>query len=296
MKTPHERRGGARPAIPPDAEVRPADGPDDRSGASSAVADLPSADGESAADLSTRQKRLLSKAAYRARRSADDAFREKERERVKEWRLKNPDKTRAQKQAARSANYHRPFVAIDSEGQNYPGDDILYDGVRYPKHDTYLWGVAADDDRPPLWLSAAETHGLDKRPLDAIQILDWLLGLPEQFGPAVFVMFSFGYDITQILKHLPYEKAWQTEKRETCPDKDGNKRPIGHAPVFWKNYAISYIKGKSFDSWRLADPDRPYIGGKINRSRISEFMTSSDFSSRHLARSQRAWSRAGARP
>ena len=55
----------------------------------------------------------------------------------------NPDKTRAQKQKARSANYHRPFVAIDSEGQNYPGDDIFYDGVRYPQHGTYLWGAAA---------------------------------------------------------------------------------------------------------------------------------------------------------
>ena len=72
-----------------------------------------------------RQKRLLSKAAYRARRSADDAFRESERQRAREWRRKYPDKTRAQKRAARSANYHRPFVAIDSEGQNYPGADSL---------------------------------------------------------------------------------------------------------------------------------------------------------------------------
>ncbi len=171
MKTPHKRRDGARPAVPPDVESRPADGPDHRSDTPSANADLPSADRQSAPDLNPRQKRLLSKAAYRARRSAHDAFREKERERVKEWRLKNRDKTRAQKRKARSVNYHRPFVAIDSEGQNYP-DDIVYDGVRYPKHETYLWGAAADDDRPPLWLSAAETHGLEKRPLDAIQILD----------------------------------------------------------------------------------------------------------------------------
>ena len=156
---------------------------------SSAHADPLSADGQSAPNLSPRQKRLASKAAYRARRSADDAFREKKRERVKEWRLNNRDKTRARKRKARSANYHRPFVAIDSEGQNYPDDDILYDGVRYPKHETYLWGAAADDDRPPLWLSSADTRGLDKRPLDAIPILDWLLSLPEQFGPALPVMF-----------------------------------------------------------------------------------------------------------
>ena len=152
----------------------------------------------------------------------------RERQRAREWRRKYPDKARAQKRKARSENYHRPFVAIDAEGQNYPGADIVYDGVRYPRHDTYLWGAAADDGRPPSWLMAAETSGLDKRPLDAVQILDWLLSLPEQFGPAVFVMFSFGYDITQILKHLPYEKAWQIEKRETYPDRNGTQK--AHRP------------------------------------------------------------------
>jgi hypothetical protein len=136
-----------RPAVPPDVESRPADGPDDQSVTSSARADPPSADGQSAPNLSPRQKRLASKAAYRARRSADEALREKERERVKAWRLQNRDKTRAQKQKARSANYHRPFVAIDSEGQDYSDDGILYDGVRHAQHATYLWGAAADDGR-----------------------------------------------------------------------------------------------------------------------------------------------------
>ena len=213
-----------------------------------------------------RQKRLLSKAAYRARRFADSAFREAERQRVRVWRRKNPDKARAHKRAARSANYHRPFVAIDSEGQNYPGADIVYDGVRYPRHDPYLWGAAADDGRPPSWLVAAETSGLDKRPLDAVQILDSLLGLPDLFGPAVFVMFSFGYDITQILRHLPYEKAWQIEKRETYSDRKDQRRRIAHSPVLWKGYAISYVKGKSLDVWRLADPEKPYRGKKLHTS------------------------------
>ena len=213
-----------------------------------------------------RQKRLLSKAAYRARRSADRAFREAERQRVRVWRRKYPDKARAQKRKARAENYHRPFVAIDAEGQNYPGADIVYDGVRYPRHDTYLWGAAADDGRPPSWLMASETSGLDKRPLDAVQILDWLLSLPERFGPAVFVMFSFGYDITQILKHLPYEKAWQIEKRETYSDQKDKRRRIAHSPVLWKGYAISYVKGKSLDVWRLADPEKPYRGKKLHTS------------------------------
>jgi hypothetical protein len=213
-----------------------------------------------------RQKRLRSKAAYRARRSDDDTFREAERHRVKEWRRKRPDKVKAQKKKARAENYHRPIIPIDAEGQEYPGADIVYDGVRYPQHDTYLWGAAADDGRPPSWLMAAETSGLDKRPLDAIQILDWLLSLRDQFGRAVFIMFSFGYDITQILKHLPYEKAWEIEKRQTYPDRNGNSRRVAHSPVLWKGYAIGYVKGKSFDVWRLADPEKPYRGKKLHTS------------------------------
>jgi hypothetical protein len=211
-----------------------------------------------------RQGRLRSKAAYRARRSDEDSFREAERRRAREWRRTHPEKAKAQKRKARSENYHRPVFAIDAEGQNYPGADIIYDGVRYPRHDTYLWGAAADDGRPPLWLMAPETRGLDKRPLDAIRILDWLLGLPERFGPAVFVMFSCGYDFTQILKHLPYEKAWQIEKRETYSEEKDKRRRICHSPVLWRGYAISYVKGKSFDVWRLADPDRPYRGKKLH--------------------------------
>jgi hypothetical protein len=218
------------------------------------------------AALDARQRRLLSKAAYRERCSLDPAFRAAERERVREWRRTHCEKAKAQKRKARSKNYNRPFVAIDSEGQDYPGADILYDGVRYPRHDTYLWGAAADDGRPPSWLIAAETSGLDKLPLDAVQILDSLLSLPDQFGPAVFVMFSFGYDITQILKHLPHEKAWQIEKRETYSDRKDQRRRIAHSPVLWKGYAINYVKGKSLDVWRLADPEKPYRGKKLHTS------------------------------
>jgi hypothetical protein len=199
VNTPPDDTGGERSSI---ASTVPS--PIEMQAAEPAVATQPPS---TDAALDARQKRLLSKAAYRARCSLDPVFREAERERVREWRRKRPDKVKAQKRKARTENYLRPFVAIDAEGQNYPGADILYDGVRYPRHDTYLWGAAPDDGRPPSWLMAPQTLGADKRPLDAIQILDWLLSLPEQFGPAVWVMFSFGYDITQILKHLPYEKA-----------------------------------------------------------------------------------------
>ena len=139
--------------------------------------------------------------------------------------------------------------------------------MRYPRHDTYLWGAASDDGRPPCLAdggrdAAASISGLSS----AIEILDWLLSLPEQFGPAIFIMFSFGYDFTQILKHLPYEKAWEIEKRETYPDQNGKRKRIAHSPVLWKGYAISYVKGKSLDVWRLADPDKPYRGKKLHTS------------------------------
>jgi hypothetical protein len=260
VSTPPDRPGGERSPI---ASTVP-DLSQTLSGGSKADASRESTANEIPRDA--RQKRLVSKAAYRARRSADGAFREAERERAREWRRKCPDKASAQKKKARKKNYHRPFVPVDAEGQGYPGGDIVYDGVRYPRHDTYLWGAAADDGRPPAWLMAAETTGLDKRPLDAIQILDWLLSLPDQFGRAVFIMFSFGYDITQILKHLPYEKAWEIEKRQTYPDRNGNNRRFAHSPVLWKGYAISYVKGKSFDVWRLADPEKPYRGKKLHTS------------------------------
>src|SRR5208282_4477986 len=204
-------------AIPPIDESRPAHAPVDSSGGSSASTDSRSAEEQPAHDLRPRQKRLASKAAYRVRRSADDVFRESERERVKEWRLNNRDKTRAQKREARFANYHRPFVAIDSEGQDYPDADVVYDSVRYPNHRTYLWGAAGDDGRPPLWLTAAGTRGNDKRPLDAFEILNWMLDLPRQFGRAVFIMFSFSYDVTQILRQLPFKTVWEISKRETPP-------------------------------------------------------------------------------
>jgi hypothetical protein len=213
-----------------------------------------------------RLKKLRRQASYRARRSTEEDFREGERQRTAKWRGDNPGKVREQRYAVRLANYNRPFVAIDSEGQDYRGADIVYDGVRYPDHATYLWGAAADDGRPPVWLSDPETAGLDHRPLDAVRILDWLLDLRRQFGPAVFVAFSFGYDVTQLLRHLPYKTVWEIIKRETYPDAQGRKRPIGNSPVLWKGYAIKYTKGKSLELWRLADPNRPYKGKRLSTS------------------------------
>jgi hypothetical protein len=163
----------------------------------------------------------------------------------RKWRKDNPEK----EQARRDAHYFRPFVAIDSEGRNYPGvDDILFDEVsgivRYEKHDTYLWGAAADDACEPLWLTSMGYDEADKKPLTVYEILDWLLALPETFGKVVFVSFSFGYDVTQILKSLPFATVWEICKRERYAKSKKDRKPIGSSPVFWGEYAFSYVKGK----------------------------------------------------
>jgi hypothetical protein len=149
-----------------------------------------------------------------------------------------------------------PFVAIDSEGQIFPGDDIFYSeasgDVRYARHDTYLWGAAADDGRAPEWLFDRP----DKKPLTVYAILDWLLSLPKKFGDAIFISFAFGYDATQIFKSMPFTKVYEILKRETYPDKTGAKKLIGSSPVFWDEYAFSYIKGKYLEIWKFRDRDK----------------------------------------
>jgi hypothetical protein len=192
--------------------------------------------------------------------------REKERERTREWRCNNLDKVHAQKAKRRADNYFRPFVAIDSEGQDYAGDHNLYQGVRHPRHDTYLWGAAADDGREPVWLTAAGTHGMDKRPLSVVEILNWLLDLPRQYKKAVFIMFSFKYDIAEIIKHFDYFTAWEIYKHKTHLTKTGVVYTIDHSPVFWKEYAIHYIDGKYIDIYRMADPDKPFQNGRLKHS------------------------------
>jgi hypothetical protein len=188
------------------------------------------------------------------------------------WRTQNIEQAREidrdQKRKVRDTHYNRPFVAIDAEGQNYPANKVEYDGegVPYRDHATYLWGACAQDGEP-IWLKDPASNGLDKRPLNSRQIIDWLLDLPEHSARsdergAVFVMFAFSYDITQILKGLPHKTAWEICKGKTYPDKNGVSRDIGRSPVFWKDYAISYLKGKFFRLWRLRDPDKPYMMNK----------------------------------
>ena len=96
MNTPPDGPGRERPPSPPPSPTRMS--------SSRVRTPLPRIGAPRTEALGeARKKRLRRKAAYRARRSTDDAFREAERQRAREWRRNNPDKTRAQKtKSARS--------------------------------------------------------------------------------------------------------------------------------------------------------------------------------------------------
>jgi hypothetical protein len=133
----------------------------------------------------------------------------------------NPERVKAAKirhdRKARERNYlANEFVAVDFEGQDYLGNAISrLDGkggsIPYDDHRLFLGGASSSDQsREPEWLTHPETTDRDKRPLDPRAVLDWLVNLPSKFSDgAIFVMYSFSYDVTHILRHLRFDKAWQ---------------------------------------------------------------------------------------
>ena len=196
--------------------------------------------------------------------------------RLREWEAANPEKVRLRSRAKSDARF---FVAIDSEGQEFPGDAIIvpeqFGDVSYAPHYTYLWGASSDADDAQQWLVSPGTRGAEKTPLSIFEILDWLLDLSAKFRSGkndpkpIFVMFAAGYDFTQILRFLPRPAAWEIFKAETFPTEGKPSRPIGDAPVFWKGYAFSFRKGKYLKLWRLADGNAPYKTDAKGKRRIN---------------------------
>jgi hypothetical protein len=224
-----------------------------------------------------REKKARRKEAHRKFRAKPEV-RRKRAEVARRWRENNHAKRLAQpwlqrRAEARNAHYHRPFVAIDSEGMNYPGNDVIHNGVVHPDHRTFLWGAAgviriAEPttqnphgefcDLPLHWLG----HG-DKRPLNLVGILDWT-GLPEQYGPATFISYGFNYDVTMILQavadympNLAYRKVYEICKKERLGS-GGAIKVKGH--VFVGDYAIDWIKGKRLVVKKFRDPNNPKAG------------------------------------
>jgi hypothetical protein len=210
---------------------------------------------------------------------AKPEIRRKRAEVARRWREQNHARHLAQpwlqrRAETRNAHYHRPFVAIDSEGMNYPANDVVYNGVVYPDHRTFLWGAAGIERISDP--SAQNPHGEfrdlmlrwlghdDKRALTLVEILDWLTDLASQFGAATFISFGFNYDVTMILQavadympKLAYRKVYEICKKERLGS-DGAIKVKGH--VFVGDYAIDWIKGKRFIVKKFRDRDNPKAG------------------------------------
>ena len=167
---------------------------------------------------------------------------------------RNSNARKARRNAAiLQAKLNRPFVAIDAEGESF-GETWEHNGRRYRDHRTFLWG-ASNETGDAQWLEG------DK--LDTATILDWLCDLPAKFPDAIFVAFSFGYDVTQALCDLDFQTAWEVSKGRNygTDKKPGQMRRI----VFWREFGIRYLRGKQFTVYRLENPREPYITVKGER-------------------------------
>jgi hypothetical protein len=161
--------------------------------------------------------------------------------------------------AARRETQTRPFVSIDSEGVSF-GPLVEIDGAQCQKQRTVLWG-AASSDAGPLWLCPAQQGRAENPYCASEEILDWLVGLPAFFGPAIFVWFGSSYDATQIFADLPYEKAWELQHGKPYP-KDGDEMDVSNGGnsnrfVLWGKFALCYLKQKFLTICLLRDRNNP---------------------------------------
>ncbi len=153
------------------------------------------------------------------------------------------------------------FVAVDSEGMELARAVV----VRGREKTTFI------DQRTCLWM-AGGAEGFENRALvnldgcSSKQIFDFLLSLPRQFaspdakgGAPIFISFGFSYDVGQILKDFPYEKAWEVQNGRpwSTYGEKGHPRNLRRA-VLWKDYAIHCTPGKSVTLYRLRNPDKPF--------------------------------------
>ena len=206
---------------------------------------------------------------YRERqlRAAPEEFRACENARLRAYKEKRkveaPDAYRAAKAATKRRRTVRRnaagFVAIDSEGCAFGEPFALEDGSIAQPHRTFLWGARREGQTE--WLTNGDDAGLsgDCEPLSSEQILDWLCSLPSKFGDAKFVMFAMNYDVMQALLDLPFKKAWEIQKQIPFKERDDptGLRPSLSRKVFWKDFAICYLKNKYIEIGKLRDPARP---------------------------------------
>lgn len=160
-------------------------------------------------EIDGRSRRVIDVYKANQRKRHNKKYRDKdrtaERTRTAARKAANPDKVIAQRGRAADRNYHRPFIGIDAEGQNFPGDDRFdKQGNVYPLHRTILWGAGGWQR---LHTSTELANGIgattlgkecpsyflgfeDKRALDPVDIIEWLLALPEKYNNANWFLMA----------------------------------------------------------------------------------------------------------
>ena len=179
----------------------------------------------------------------------------KTREGFKKWEAKYPDWVDNYKENRKGLARKGEFIPIDSEGQDYPYSDkperdIIYNGVVYAPHATYLWGAYSHKTKNPLYLTDPRSKGVVKYKLSVKPIFDWLLDdVKGTYGDANYVMFGMSYDMTQLFLQLPHDVTYEIFKGGRFEDEEEFA-----APVFWGEYAIKLVQSKWLILWRLRDP------------------------------------------
>lgn len=147
---------------------------------------------------------------------------------------------------------HEPGYIPNARTKTYPGDI-------HREHRLFLLG--AGNDRKIDWLCASKEKG-KKVALKTRTILDWILSLKAKFPNATFVSYSFSYDVCQILRDIPYEKAYEIQKGEILredEDEDDESDEVSKLSryVFWGKYGISFRRQKEFCVGLLRNPSKP---------------------------------------
>ena len=168
-------------------------------------------------------------------------------QRARQARYRERNRAGLASKARTSRAVSKQFVAIDSEGVSFGALATMPDGAQAQCQRTVFWG-ASTAEGDPVWLDGAPYCG-------TVDIIEFLLSLPERFGPSIFVWFGSSYDATQIFADLPYQKAWELQFQKPFGEPH-EKRRAGRY-VFWKDYALSYIKQKCLTICQLKDPENP---------------------------------------
>ena len=219
-----------------------------------------------------RLRRMLEedKAATRLRKNAwANKHKEERLVTTKAWQKANPEAnrkhhTKYERKVRSDAYLSKPFVAIDSEGQDVLGNVVYWNDDPYEDHKIFLWGAASIDQYKKVdWLIQPETTDEDKRELDPLDVFEWLIGLPAKYGDANFVMYSFSYDVIHILKHLRREKAWEIFKGEKYHLEPAKRIKLRFPRTFcggrFDHFVMSLKNRKQLDIWKLRDPESPYV-------------------------------------